>query len=628
MLNNVGRFRINATADGTPVIQKKVNTASNQSSVVYKASRKVEIANCPTGISSGGSTGISPASGGGMSGTAIGSNFIPSVLESFGISDDLTRYRLFKDMYYNDIISGATIDLWSHMPFSDFSLTLPDVGSETNDILYKFSQSLENLRILSFFKELTIDYLALGASISSLHFDTEKKIYSALTPFPVEDCTINPVPQYGVDPIVDAELPDAVKWVMANRTDPRLTKTIESLPPEFKDIKGGKLKINPENLLYINRRTRASNSMPYSFLTRAAPLYLLEKALLRGTIETAYKRQRAITHVQMGDMDWIPTDAELKDVANAVIMADLDPTGAVVATRDSVNFSEFRDVGGLWKYEDSADTLSTIKMRALCTSDAFLSGEANFNAYDQAMSVTIEQMKAFRDMLMRKVIYGKIFLIVAVANGFTKDKYKSPDSSDKVPNFNKKEVSSFSSVFGDLTNEANPKEVKNARDHIIPTLTWRKALMPEGDTQYLELLNGLSEKGLPISLRMLAAAGGMNLNDLVDGMADDVKLRTKIMNKWKMQLPKDPNEGNEFASLDLYDDNKLKPVGILNRDYSAFEVRDPDTGKVLSKRARALQDEKANKVAAEVLKERAEIENKKIVDEEERARVVTYHYFG
>ena len=643
MLKNLGRYRVNAMADGTTAIVKKSNKESKRAGItVGRSERMKEVASgCSASASSSGGSGTPGGSRGGMGATAISSNYLQSVLESFGISDDYSKYALFKDMYYNDIVCGATIDLWAQIPFSEFNLSLPREAN--NDMMGKFAQSLENLRIRSFFPELTVDFLALGASISAMHFDKNEKIFSSMTPFPVEDCEINPMPSFGVDPIVDViKLPESIAYTIANQKDERVKKQFDMLPPEFRDTKktSGRLGINPENLLYINRKTRASNPMPYSFLTRAAPLFLLEKALLRGTIETAYRRQRAITHAQAGDMDWIPTDAELKEIADMVIMADLDPTGAVIATRDNISFSEFRDVGGLWKYEDSADTLSTIKMRALCTSEAFLSGEANFNAYDSAMSVTIEQMKAFREMLMRKVIYGKVFAYVAVANDFKRIKEGKPLSKEESAFI--EEVSTIyydsgdyhSNVYGDMSAGTEKADMSgaNLRDYYMPTMAWRKALMPEGDQQYLEMLGTLAKDyNIPVPLRMIAAAGGITLTDLMDSMKEDVQTRTRIMREWTNALPKNPNDG-EFAALQdkvinletAFD--KLKPVGLLNRDFSSFEVRDPETKKVLSKSGKDYKDHKSNKVAAAVLSSIAERTNKKALIEEKNNRKKTYSY--
>ena len=83
-----------------------------------------------------------------------------------------------------------------------------------------------------------------------------------------------------------------------------------------------------------------------SMFRRVVPIYLLEKMLYRGTISESQRRQRAIMHIQAGSETWTPINTELQGLVALFQQADLDPTGAIVATRNDVNVGEVRCLSG------------------------------------------------------------------------------------------------------------------------------------------------------------------------------------------------------------------------------------------------------------------------------------------
>jgi hypothetical protein len=45
---------------------------------------------------------------------------------------------------------------------------------------------------------------------------------------------------------------------------------------------------------------------------------------------------RSVLHIQVGDKNWTPTEQDLNDVRDAFLLADADPTGAIIVTRNTV----------------------------------------------------------------------------------------------------------------------------------------------------------------------------------------------------------------------------------------------------------------------------------------------------
>jgi hypothetical protein len=57
---------------------------------------------------------------------------------------------------------------------------------------------------------------------------------------------------------------------------------------------------------------------------------------ISGTLLESIKRQRAIMHITVGDVDWEPTEDDLDYVTELFTNADADPLGAVIATRAGI----------------------------------------------------------------------------------------------------------------------------------------------------------------------------------------------------------------------------------------------------------------------------------------------------
>jgi hypothetical protein len=142
----------------------------------------------------------------------------------------------------------------------------------------------------------------------------------------------------------------------------------------------------------------------------------------------------------------------------------------------------------------------------------------------------------------------------------------------------------------------------DASKYQMPRINWIKSLKPEADSAYMEIHEKLESKNIPIPLRMWAAVGGINISELMHGYEDDIKIR-QLVNKHMARIPK-PAGGqqgmDEFAQVleaSAKPVNKLKPIGIMNRAFTErdSEMRDPGTGKVLSRKGKKVITERIHK---------------------------------
>ena len=594
MLNGIGRYAVTASRKGERSIQVRANanfTANPNNTSTTSAS--------------------------------ISGDYLKPLLDGFLPVDrngntpeqsEHTMRALYRDIYAFDAISGSAVDLMAELPFSDFTLSgLPD-----QEMLRKFGRSLEAISAKTLLPELTRDYLVTGSFLGVANMDDQTKTLTSIMPQDLDNVNMMAMPIYGQDPIFDIKIPQNI-LVLLNSRDPRVIEQIEKYGDDWKEIAKKKMySLDPRKTIYIPRRTFSTNFTGTSYYRRVLPMWLIEKAVTRGTIDLAYRRQKSILHLICGDGDsWEPDNNQLAEIVNMFIQADRDPTGAIIATRPDIQTSEIRDPTSFWRADELFDSLANMKYKALGISESFLDSTTTISNMENALSMFLEQSKAYRDLTTRKLFYQRLFPLIAMENNY------------KITN--EKQVVTASALDAmemtyAVTSNAKITMLGNiefdASKYYIPKLQWHKSLKPEADSEYLSILATLEEKGVPIPLRMWAAAGGQSLQDIMGGFEDDIKLKT-LVNKYKEKLPKAPLDeaASMFSGASLSSSKK-------NRNFdNTPPLRDADTKKVLSAKGRKFENEKTNKKMAEALSNMAKKTNFETkIEGSERAKQRIYHY--
>lgn len=462
------------------------------------------------------------ASGGGLPPNTVTRSFAkPTSMPAAGgiISDSQSELiRIARDMLDNDAISGAVAQTISDSLFGNFALgNMPD-----KEHLKPYLTSLDRVRIKTLMPALALSYLVDGAYLGSGVFDEDKNVFSSMMNQDLLHATVYPVPFFGATPVVDVAIPPDVHRVMSGiRGDARFAKYQEFLPKEF--AAGGLVKLQPENTFYIPRRGLAHNPLGVSLFRRVMMIYILEKSLSRGTLEMSYRRQRPILHVVAGDENWDPSNEEMAELANLFLSADLDPLGAVVTTRVGVNPQEIGGTSDMWKWTDNVDVLTSMKLKGLGMPDGLLGGDMSLDSVSATLTVFIKQLRALRDYLTRAFFYEKFFPYIAITNRHRRDVIGDFEARG----------SRRTSQFAQFT--YNERYVEHASDsdvdlgdYLTPHVMWHEGMRPEGDKEYLDLLMSLLQAGVPIPVRMIAAAGGQDIDDLMNGAPDDLAQRQRV----------------------------------------------------------------------------------------------------
>jgi hypothetical protein len=566
-------------------------------------------------------------------GSAVGQNVVSkntmvNLLDGFIIDDPQAKRRLYQDMYRHDAICGGAIEIFANIPFSSFDLT----GLNDEEALEYYQKSCDNMRCQTLLPALARDYLTLGVFIGTTLFDKVQKIFTNVMPQSINNCKVTEVPIYGVDPIIDLEVPPALKKMLKDK-DPRLQGIFKNIPRAIlDDLNKGKVQLPPETTLYIPRRTLTNDWIGTSYLERVLPVWMYAKTLYRGTLDQANRRQRSIFHIVAGDDEWIPPQEDLNNIRDLFMQADTDPTGAIIVTRPSISPNEVREATSFFRYDEVDPYFSQAMYRGLGITEAMITGEFSVATIDASLTMIVDSFRSFRHMLTRDIFYDKIFPAVALANNFKREDYMVKGSKYR-------STADLRVTCEDRTRSFKIKGMNyNTSNLAIPSINWHKHLKPEGDATYIDMLANLTERGVPVTLSMYTAAAGINLDQLVESMDTDLALRKKIsgymkqVNKMNAESAPPEAQAREILAALASDGTAVKRVGLLEREFDDsqryYERKKNGKYRLTSKRRVREMTERANKMIGQQLAERARYENKRLREGKGERKVMSSGVFG
>jgi hypothetical protein len=142
------------------------------------------------------------------------------------------------------------------------------------------------------------------------------------------------------------------------------------------------------------------------------------------------------------------------------------------------------------------------------TEPAFVAnGLVVHNTAEAAITVFMENMEAYRQLITYKVFTSKFFPLIAVLNNQYKDVKKA------------RKISSPSDIFHNLQNSRNLR---------IPSVQWHKSLTGKDEESTWDMLEKMSEKGFVIPLKMWAGAAGQDIATILRELKEDRRIREAI----------------------------------------------------------------------------------------------------
>jgi len=473
--------------------------------------------------------------GGGFGGPASTSftrfNPVFDDLSRGDISEDMVprdqrgQNRLWRLIYLRDLVGGPGVDVFKEIAYSDFTIT----GVTDPAKLRIYEDAKDAVKLHSWCPEIAGERLVMGRAIVHMLFDESKGHWTDLIVHNPDFIDIDPIMMAGSEAKIDLiPSPDMKRFMLSK--DPRDVRARARLAPETIRLvlSGQKIPLNPDNTAFLRRKGAPDDPFGVSLYSRMIGMLAIEKALRNGTVQAVRRFIGPRYHVEAGLENplWDPTPSQLEELVEMFTRAEEDPVGAVVATRFGVKVSE---LGGgkqqIWALDDSWEMIQQGKMWAIGISPAFLTGEATYNNMEHATSLLIDRLRGDRGYLKDQFIVGKFYKVLAQAHGF----YKRTEAE-----------------LSHRIRTTPPTE-----DQLdLPDIDWHKQLKPESDLVYLDVLKVMKEEGVPVPVRIWAAAGGVDFDKVMLMLDGDLEERRKIMS-WRSQVdlvaPGEPTGAQDFG---------------------------------------------------------------------------------
>lgn len=466
-----------------------------------------------------------------------------------------TLIPFYRDIYYYDSVGGSACDMTSSFAFSDWTLS----GVEP-DRAKVYSEGLARLNMRTLLNEIALHYMVDGDFIGTLIYNPDIKNFQDILIHDRLQCRVVPSPFYSMDPIIQAHTSQKLR-VFQSMNSKYGAKALKNYPQDLiNDLSSGIVDLNPLTTLHVARRSLADRmSGSVSYLKRVLPVYLLEKTLYRGSLVEFNKRLRATSHIQVGEDTWVPTTQEMQDILHQFQSTEVDPLGAWIVTRQGVQVQDIRQGGEFARWTDYLDQFVNVKLRALCISEAFLAGDASYATADTALTSFMENLDAFRNYITFRTFNYKIFPIIAMANGF----YKKGEEPKK--------GASIEDLLFDLNNHKGLD---------IPKVVYNKDLTNQEGQSRVEMLNMLSEKGMPIALRTYAAASGLDIGTLMSDLAEETKDDFhRLLQEYKAKMGSISNEegnGEDNYSFGSVNGHRTIPKPLRKKALLSRTFKDPE----------------------------------------------------
>lgn len=460
-----------------------------------------------------------------------------SIIEDWIPRQPTNLHLLFRKIYLRDAISGSVVDIFSSLPWGKIYEL---IGIDDPKVMQMYHDMLEALEIWNDLSMISRELLIIGRMVGSMVFNEQKGLWDSLVPIDPDQARLTPIPT-DTKPLVDVLSSPA--WREFSRsTDPRLVEVKEKLPKNILELlqnTSGYLPLDPLNTLFLARRVNQYDKIGTSLYTRVLPAWAYETALWNASLTGVRRRNRSILLLTAGIQDqWEPNDDELGALTQLFMQADEDPTGAVIAVRQGVDASEIRDPSSIWGISQEYDFLTTLKMRALGVSEAYLSGEVNVSTMEAARTSLGKQLATFRDMVLTEIFQRQLFPTFARIHNFQKRTKAELDHgirltpgsrADREAEYERRmRENDRLSQWGFPVVSAKMSLDIPTEALLMPRLITEDTLRPEQDVAYLEMLDKIAEKGVPVPLRIWASAAGYDLDKAMAMMEEDAVLKKRM----------------------------------------------------------------------------------------------------
>lgn len=431
-------------------------------------------------------------------------------------------WRVF---YKLDPIIGTCVDLFSEMPWSDFSLSGEGVDGEIKEALELMCETTQLRAFLPYFVR---EFMVIGEVAPHLFWDDDEGMWTHLALHNPDQLEVIHSPFLpNMEPIVEFKPEDRLRQILTSN-NPMLRTVRETIPEEILTalVGGQNIPLSPINCTFIPRKLHPYDVRGTSIISRMWRILMYEDSIFNASIAIARRAAAPLKVAKLGDRTtgWIPDPAQEQRLLELLVQAEVDPAAWLVY-HYGIEFDLVGTQERAWKIDQSAEFIERTKLLAMGISKSFLHGEVTYASAASGLTVFLQRLKALREFFESVWLYPKFFRPVAEMN-----KWVKPTQAE---------------LEHRVRTKRSRAELRESNRFIVPKIEWDRPLDPNVDMAMINAVQALAGMGVTFSRTTMASLVNRDYETELGQRMREVKMEQDLLAKHpELQMAlQPPSEG-------------------------------------------------------------------------------------
>ncbi|APU88873.1 hypothetical protein Rctr197k_046 [Virus Rctr197k] len=417
-------------------------------------------------------------------------------------------WRVF---YKLDPIIGTCVDLFSEMPWSDFTLSGEGVSGEIKEAYETMVEETQIRALLPYFVK---EFLVIGEVAPHLFWDDGEGMWTHIALHNPDQLEVIHSPFLpNMDPLVEFRPEDRLRQILTSN-NPMLRRYREEMPEEILGalISGQNIPLSPINCTFIPRKLHPYDVRGTSIISRMWRILMYEDAIFNASIAIARRAAAPLKVAKLGDRTtgWIPDPAQEQRLLELLVQAEVDPAAWLVY-HYGIEFDLVGTQERAWKIDQSAEFIERTKLLAMGISKSFLHGEVTYASAASGLTVFLQRLKALREFFEAVWLYPKFLRPMAEMNKWVKPTQAELDHK--------------------VRTKRSKRELRESNRFIVPKIEWDRPLDPSIDMAMINAVQALSAMGVTFSRTTLSSLVNRDYETELQQRVNEVKSEQDLLAK-------------------------------------------------------------------------------------------------
>lgn len=479
-------------------------------------------------------------------------------------TDERSLHGLYRFFAETDPIVGASLKLLSELPIASLSLGI----TEDSGVQQHFEEMWDRINGYKLISDAVSEYYEIGTVVlfgSYNEADYMWDQFSVLNPdyTKIESTWINETPLIKLIP------DEALKKIVRSQSPRALYNQI---PEEVKKyvLFNQEIPLDPNNTFLLTHAKRPYETKGRSIIKRILKVLMLEDRFNQANFALATRHAVPFTVAHVGDqnMQWLPSEEDLKEVQEAISAWELDPNFTFI-WHQGFRIEYYGSNGRALPVGPELDRIYRLKFIGLGVHEQLLSGQGG--SYSQAyvglevqrqryLNLQLKLSQLFHNGIFKPISemcgFYRIRQAVAGYGGVKKVKYGKEDNElwklkEMYKNANDYSNPDFNEFIQRKFAEYKQRQLKSSKEYVFPKLDFGalNAIYDENMKNYIKWMQEkypeLVDSGL------IARLAKLDRDDQLKAKINDMKRKRDFYKELQKE-----------GLLEMYmKENNIKPVG-------------------------------------------------------------------